>query len=95
MSEPCCDNCRYMVDAECHRHAPPAYDFLRFYELELLRDIAWSVLCIARRQRPDEQDDVATLSTEAFQTAAWPDIEPSDWCGEFEKKPEAPREAAA
>jgi hypothetical protein len=57
---------------------------LLYYELELLRDIAWSLRELAKVAPPGELDDVNTEATDAMIEASWPRVEPEDWCGEWE-----------
>ena len=81
-----CGNCRFRVDRDCRRRAPPAYDFVRFYELELLRDLAWSLHIMAGIELCP-RDDLHTEATEALQLAKWPEVDEAYWCGEWEGQP--------
>jgi hypothetical protein len=86
-----CETCKFFEpgngkanNGRCHRHAPPTYNFLRYYELELLREIAWDVRVIADIAPPDKDNaDLNTEATEAISISAWPEVEPNEWCGEW------------
>jgi hypothetical protein len=75
-----CENCRFHVDDYCRRRAPIPWDFLKYYELELLRDIAWSI----RSQDPEENEALNAEPTEAYNSAKWPKVDADEWCGEWE-----------
>jgi hypothetical protein len=87
----CCENCRFykppqtgIPEALCRRRAPTPYDFLKYYELELLREIAWSIHALAQLPQPSEFDDLNIEATEAASMTTWPIVEPDEWCGEWE-----------
>jgi hypothetical protein len=89
MTEQCCDNCRFMklrVDKkrQCLRHAPQPYNAMLFYLGELLRDVAWSVRASANIEAPSKDDELNKEATEVWDYAVWPEVEPDDWCGEWQ-----------
>lgn len=93
-----CNNCRffladsaapneYRAEHRCQRYAPKSYDGIRYYELELLRDIARSLRTSASIGLPTDSDhDLNTEASEAVNFARWPTVDLDDWCGEWEAK---------
>lgn len=77
----------YSIYGECRRHAPHPHNWLRFHEAELLRDIAWTLRVIGKVEEPSERDDLATEATEVMHSATWPEVEPTDWCGDWREGP--------
>lgn len=93
MSEEC-NNCRFHVEDECRRRPPAPHNFLLFYQLELVRDIAVSLRKLSRREITDDPlnplDDVTLEATEAAKEASWPEVLPYEWCGEWETNTPSP-----
>lgn len=83
-----CKNCHYFRKDRCHRHAPRSYNFIRYYGLELIRDIAWSMRVNAGLDLPetDSREDLNTEATETCLDTDWPTVEAGDWCGEWMRK---------
>jgi hypothetical protein len=82
---PECETCRFYREKECRRRAPVTFNFLLYHELELLRDIAWSVRLLAKLPVGEADYDVKTEASEMTSWGAWPNVQPYDWCGEWEK----------
>ncbi len=83
MSESCA-NCRFYRDDYCCRYAPRPWNYLKYYELELIRDIAWSLRYLSKTETPSHLDELATEATAAVQETRWPDVREDEWCGEWE-----------
>jgi hypothetical protein len=65
---------------------------VKYYELELLRDIAWSLHSLAKIPDVDESDDLNKEATEAMTDAVWPEVREDEWCGDWKEK--RPKECA-
>src|SRR5262245_31980727 len=96
----CCEVCRFWVDSLCHRHAPPAPIPYLFSAVAMLQAMANVSLGFCRVYTPPPKegekiypDDEATIDanvfadmTELFEPEKWPEVKPTDWCGEFERR---------
>ena len=86
-----CGNCRFLrmhgSESRCHRRSPKPHSFLRYYEAELLRDLAWSVRELAYPNggdADDPDDDLRVEATEASIETSWPEVMLDEWCGEWD-----------
>jgi hypothetical protein len=88
-----CETCKFFeldigssISGRCHRRAPEAYSLIRYYELELLREIAWNSRILAGIKLPAENDrcDLNTEATETVVSVGWPEVEIDEWCGEWQ-----------
>lgn len=94
-----CDTCRYWrvregtqshhaddVEGDCRRRAPQPFNYLLFHELELLREMAWTLRALADLEEPPRYDVLHTEAMSAMEAASWPRVNGDGWCGEWERQ---------